>query len=126
SGCGELRILFCPTPHLTLVVDDPSGTGDRLARVQTAALELAEVVEDLVRDMEMIALNMPERTKRTHELTLATRARELARAVRAAVAETRQQGGLDRRRRVHRRQERRTDLALLPTAERRSTERRRG
>ena len=69
-------------------MDRRSGTGDRLVRVQEAALELAEVVEDLVRDMELIAQNMPERSKRTHELTLAKRARELARAVRAAVADT--------------------------------------
>ena len=55
---------------------------------------MAEVVEDLVRDMETNAQNMPERTKRTHELTLAKRARELARAVRAAVADTHLQGHL--------------------------------
>jgi hypothetical protein len=75
-------------------MDSGGGTGDRLVRVQKAALELAEVVEDLVRDMEMIAQNMPERTKRTHELTLAKRARELARAVRAAVADTHLHGHL--------------------------------
>jgi hypothetical protein len=105
---------------------DGSGTRERLVRVQNAAHELAEVVEDLVRDMETIALNLPARTKRTHELALATRARELARAVRAAVAETRNYGGLDRRRRVHREQERRADLGLLTTDERRATDRRQG
>jgi hypothetical protein len=31
---------------------DPKGTGDRLVRLEKAALDLAEIVEDLVRDME--------------------------------------------------------------------------
>jgi hypothetical protein len=78
----------CSDPRVTLacVMGVPgTGTGDRMVRVQNAALELAEVVEDQGCDMETIALNMPERTKRTHERALATRARELARAVRAAV-----------------------------------------
>ena len=54
-------------------MDKASGTGERLVRVQQAALRLAEVVEDLVRDMETIALNLPDTTKRTHELALADR-----------------------------------------------------
>jgi hypothetical protein len=70
-------------------VDDGGGTGARLLRVEKAALDLAEVVEDLVRDMEMITLNLPDASKRTHEIGQAKRARELARAVRAAVAESR-------------------------------------
>src|ERR1700730_4879483 len=107
------------------------GTGDRLVRVQQAALELAEVVEDLVRDMETIAQNMPERTKRTHELTLAKRARELARAVRASVADTHLHGHLGpsprtepaaERRRWDRRQK---DAAAGSAPERRSPERER-
>jgi hypothetical protein len=70
-------------------MEDPHGTGERLVHVEDATLALAEVVEDLVRDMETIALNLPETTKRTHELSQAKRARELARALRAAVAEAR-------------------------------------
>ena len=112
-------------------MDDPKSTGDRLIRVQRAALDLADVVDDLVRDMDTIALNMPQRTKRTHELALATRARELARAVRAAVADTRQAGALDRRRRVDRRHEPQGGSEAptaadrrIPPAERRQRERR--
>jgi hypothetical protein len=109
-------------------MDDPTSTADRLLRVQMAALELAEVVEDLVRDVETVALNMPVRTKRTHELALATRARELARAVRNAVAETRQSGALERRRRADRRHEASIGPQATTAAERRTaaTERRRG
>jgi hypothetical protein len=107
-------------------MDDPKSTGDRLVRVQKAALELAEVVEDLVLDMETVARNMPAMTKRTHELNLATRARELARAVRAAVADMRQSGALDRRRRTNRRQEPQAGSVALVATERRvvATERR--
>ncbi len=65
------------------------GTGDRMIHVEDATLDLAEVVEDLVRDMETIAMNLPDATKRTHELAQAQRARELARALRNAVAEAR-------------------------------------
>ena len=72
-------------------VDDARGTGERLIRLEKAALDLAEIVEDLVRDMETIALNLPERTMRTHELGQVKRARELARAVRGAVASARRQ-----------------------------------
>jgi hypothetical protein len=70
---------------------DPRGTGERLIRLEKAALDLAEVVEDLVRDMETISMNLPERTMRTHELGQVKRARELARAVRGAVASARRQ-----------------------------------
>jgi hypothetical protein len=72
-------------------MDDSHGTGDRLVQLEQAALDLAEVVEDLVRDMEMITMNLPDRTKRDHELGQTRRARELARAVRAAVAEAKRQ-----------------------------------
>jgi hypothetical protein len=70
-------------------MDPNRSTGDRMVRVQAEALELAEVVEDLVRDMETIGLNLPNTTKRTHELAQAQRAREFARALRAAVADVR-------------------------------------
>jgi hypothetical protein len=73
------------------MMGDLNGTGDRLVRLEKAALDLAEVVEDLVRDMETISMNLPDRTKRTHELGQVRRARELARAVRGAVASARRQ-----------------------------------
>jgi hypothetical protein len=122
----RLRSLFWALPHSATAMDDPTSTADRLLRVQLAALELAEVVEDLVRDVEAVALNMPARTKRTHELALATRARELARAVRTAVADTRQSGALERRRRADRRQEAKAGPEASTAGERRSaaTERR--
>lgn len=72
-------------------MDDPKGTGDRLIQVENAALARAEVVEDLVLDMETISLNLPDATKRAHELGQAQRARKLARVVRAADAEARRQ-----------------------------------
>ena len=65
------------------------GTADRMVNVEMAALALAEVVEDLVRDMEMIVLNLPQATKRTHELAQAKRAHVLARALRTAVRDAR-------------------------------------
>jgi hypothetical protein len=58
-----------------------------MVQVEKAALALAEVVDDLVRDMETIVMNLPETTKRTHELSQARRARDLARALRAAVGD---------------------------------------
>jgi hypothetical protein len=70
---------------------DPYGTGERLVHAENAALTLAEAVDDLVRDMETISLNLPDSTKRTHELGQARRARTLARALRAAVAEARRE-----------------------------------
>jgi hypothetical protein len=70
-------------------MDDPHGTGERLVRVENAALALAEVIEDLVRDMETITLNLPDTTKRAHEVGQVRRAQELASALRAAVAEAR-------------------------------------
>jgi hypothetical protein len=72
-------------------MDDSHGTGERLIDVENATIALAEVVEDLVRDMETISLNLPDTSKRTHEVGQAKRARELARALRAAVAEARRQ-----------------------------------
>jgi hypothetical protein len=72
-------------------MDDQLGTGERLIHVENAALALAEVVEDLARDMEMISMNMPQTTKRNHELGQAKRAWRLARTIRAAVVEARQQ-----------------------------------
>jgi hypothetical protein len=78
-------------------MDKASGTGERLVRVQQAALRLAEVVEDLVRDMETIALNLPDTTKRTHELALAAQARQLAIALRSAIPNSPTYGGPDRR-----------------------------
>jgi hypothetical protein len=72
-------------------MDDPTGTGERLRQVENAALSLAEAVEDVVRDMETIVMNLPDATKRTHELAQVERARKLARVVRAAVAEARGQ-----------------------------------
>jgi hypothetical protein len=72
-------------------MDDSQGTGERLIHVENATIALAEVVEDLVRDMETISLNLPDTSKRTHEVGQAKRARELARALRAAVAEARRQ-----------------------------------
>jgi hypothetical protein len=68
-------------------MEDPRGTGDRLKRVERSALDLVEVIEDLVRDMDMIALNLSDATKRTHEFGQARRARELGRAIRDAVAD---------------------------------------
>ena len=50
-------------------------------------------VDDLVRDMEAITKNLPDTTKRTHEIEQAQRARKLARVVRAAVAEARDMSG---------------------------------
>ena len=70
---------------------DPQGTGNRLIGLEKAALDLADVVEDLVRDMETIVLNLPDTTKRAHEIGQVNRARKLARVVRAAVAEARRQ-----------------------------------
>jgi hypothetical protein len=72
-------------------MDDPKGTGDRMVNVENAAIALAEVIEDLMRDMETIVLNLPDATKRAHELDQVKRARKLARVVRAAVAEARQE-----------------------------------
>ena len=69
--------------------DDMSGTGARMARVEKAALGLAEVVEDLIRDMEMITLNLSEGTKRRHEIRQTSRAGVLARALRSAVRDAR-------------------------------------
>jgi hypothetical protein len=60
-----------------------------MERAKNAALGLVEVIEDLIRDMEMIALNLPDTTKRAHEFAQARRARELARAIRVAVADVR-------------------------------------
>jgi hypothetical protein len=101
---------------------------ERLIRVQMAALDLAEVVDDLVRDVETVADSMPQSTKRAHQLDLAMRARQLSLAVRAAVAETRHRGGLDRRRLTHRRQEPQTAAMPPATSEKRieATERRQG
>jgi hypothetical protein len=70
-------------------LDGMSGTGARMARVEKAALGLAEVAEDLIRDMEMITLNLPEGTKSFHELGQTRRAGVLARALRAAVRDAR-------------------------------------
>jgi RNase H-fold protein (predicted Holliday junction resolvase) len=70
-------------------MDDPRSTGDRMVRAESAALELAEVVEDLARDMETIVINLPDRTKRTHEYAQTERAKRFARALRAAVDESR-------------------------------------
>lgn len=70
-------------------MDGPYGTGERMARLEHAAIALAEAVDDLVRDMETIIMNLPDTTKRSHELGQAERARKLARVVRAAVAEAR-------------------------------------
>ena len=79
-------------------MDRASGTGERLVRVQQAALRLAEVVEDLVRDMETISLNLPDTTKRAHELALAAQARQLAIALRTPTPpNTPPYGGPDRR-----------------------------
>jgi hypothetical protein len=72
-------------------MDDPRGTGERLVQVENAALSLADAVDDLVRDMETISMNLPDTTKRTHELGQIERARKLARIVRAAVADARMQ-----------------------------------
>jgi Na+-transporting methylmalonyl-CoA/oxaloacetate decarboxylase gamma subunit len=41
--------------------------------------------------METIVMNLPDTSKRTHELAQAERARKLARVVRAAVVEARRQ-----------------------------------
>ena len=72
-------------------MDDQRGTGERLIHVENAALALAAVVEDLARDLEMISINLPNTTKRSHELSQAKRAWKLARAIRAAVVEARGQ-----------------------------------
>jgi hypothetical protein len=66
-----------------------SGTGDRLVGLENAAIALAEVIDDLARDMATITLNMGQMSKRTHELTQTGRARGLAGAIRAAVAASR-------------------------------------
>jgi hypothetical protein len=70
-------------------MEDPRGTGDRMIRAERAVLDIANVVEDVVRDMETIAMNLPDTSKRTHELAQAKRGRELVRALRAAVADAR-------------------------------------
>ncbi len=70
-------------------LDEEHGTADRLIHLELAALSLAEVVEDLVRDMEMIVLNLHQASKRTHELAQAKRAHMLARALRTAVRDAR-------------------------------------
>jgi len=70
-------------------VEDPRGTGERLVQLENDALSLADAVDDLVRDMEMIAMNLTDATKRAHELGQVNRARTLARVVREAVAEAR-------------------------------------
>jgi hypothetical protein len=68
-------------------MDDPYSTGDRMVTIEHAAVALADVIEDLMRDMETIVLNLPDATKRAHELGQVRRAQKLARVVRAAVAE---------------------------------------
>ena len=70
-------------------MEDARGTGGRMIRAENAVLDLANLVEDVVRDMETIAMNLPDTTKRTHELAQAQRGRMLARALRAAVADAR-------------------------------------
>jgi hypothetical protein len=60
-----------------------------MARLEGAALNLVEIVEDLARDMETIIVSLPDPTGRTHERAMAKTARELARAVKLAVAEAR-------------------------------------
>jgi hypothetical protein len=70
-------------------MDDPRSTGERMIKVEHAAIALAEVIEDLMRDMETIVLNLPDATKRAHELGQVKRARELARIVRVVVNEAR-------------------------------------
>ncbi len=70
-------------------LEEEHGTADRMVHVEMAALALAEVVDDLIRDMEMIVLNLPPATKRTHELAQANRAHVLARALRSAVRDAR-------------------------------------
>jgi len=72
-------------------MDDPHGTGDRMVSIEQAAIALAEAVDDLVKDMETIVLNLPDATRRSHELGQVERARKLARLVRAAVAEARRE-----------------------------------
>jgi hypothetical protein len=62
-----------------------------MINVEHAALALAETIEDLMRDMETIVVNMPDATRRDHELAQVQRARKLAKIVRAAVAEARRQ-----------------------------------
>ena len=60
-----------------------------MVQLENDALSLADAVDDLVRDMEMIAMNLTDATKRAHELGQVNRARTLARVVREAVAEAR-------------------------------------
>ena len=60
-------------------------------RPTQVTVSLADAVEDLVRDMETIVLNLPDTTKRAHEIGQVNRARKLARVVRAAGAEARRQ-----------------------------------
>ena len=70
-------------------MDDRNRTVERMARLEGAALNLVEIVEDLARAMETIISSLPDTANRTHERAIAKRARELARAVKAAVAEAR-------------------------------------
>lgn len=60
-----------------------------MARLEGAALNLVEIVEDLARDLETIVLNLPDPTRGTHERAMVKRARELSQAVKVAVAEAR-------------------------------------
>jgi hypothetical protein len=70
---------------------DPTESGERLVEVENAALSLAEAVEDLVRDMETIVLDLTYDAEKANEFSHVQRARKLARIVRAAVAEARRQ-----------------------------------
>jgi hypothetical protein len=69
----------------------PAESGERLVEVENAALSLAEAVEDLVRDMESIVLDLTYDAEKANELSHVQRARKLARVVRAAVADARRQ-----------------------------------
>jgi hypothetical protein len=62
-----------------------------MVNVEHAEIALAEVIEDLMRDMETIILNLRDATKRAHELGQVQRARKLAKIGRAAVAEPRRE-----------------------------------
>jgi hypothetical protein len=70
-------------------VGEPRGTGDRMVRVEKAALDLAEAVEDPVR--EMAAIPITDKAKLREGLDQVNRARDLASAVRDVVHRARRQ-----------------------------------
>ena len=72
-----------------LGMDQPRGTGERLVHLEKAALDLADWVDDLVRDMAAIPIT--DKAKLRERLDQVNRARDLASAVRDVVHRARRQ-----------------------------------